>query len=50
MDSFNPLIKAVISYAWLIFFALAVFIFQKPIIRFFRKLNQSKKNIDKKDR
>ena len=47
MDQFGPMIKAVGSYFWLIFFVLVVFIFQKPIIIFFRKLNDKNKKKDK---
>jgi len=43
--------EALKSYVWLIFFALVVFIFQKPIIKLFRKLNNKdhKNNGKKKD-
>lgn len=39
MDQFSPLLRALGSYIWLIFFILVVFIFQKPIIRLFRKMD-----------
>ena len=49
MNSFGPMFEALKSYVWLIFFVLVVFVFQKPIIKLFRKLNsKSDKNNNKK--
>jgi hypothetical protein len=49
MDSFSPMIKAIESYFWLIFFTIIVFVFQKPIIKFFRNVKSRKKDSNKKD-
>jgi flagellar biosynthesis/type III secretory pathway M-ring protein FliF/YscJ len=50
MNSFGPMFEALKSYIWLIFFALVLFIFQKPIIRLFRKMNNKSNKANSKSR